>query len=67
MGDKWTLEEAKRDYRKLNPDCDNCEFRELKWKESYFYIMIQYMNCRVKEIEIKNTKEAKECKYYSVE
>ena len=29
--------------------------------------MIQYMNCRVKEIEIKNTKEAKECKYYSVE
>mgnify|MGYP005941059951 CR=1 FL=1 len=65
--DKWTLEEAKKDYRKLNPSCETCEFMKLNWTENYPYISIRYRVCMVKEMEIKDTKKAKECKYYTVE
>lgn len=58
MSKKWTFEEARRDYKENNKNCNNCDF-------VHRYL---YPTCMIKEgilkIRFPKTK-AKYCKYYT--
>lgn len=63
----WTLENARNDYRGLNPKCSTCDFvsHEIDYGYDVFYIDREYMMCQVKSKEV-NDKDALECKYYTI-
>ncbi|MGL5767866.1 MAG: hypothetical protein ACRCX8_19700 [Sarcina sp.] len=65
----WTLDNAKRDFRAMNPVCSYCKFYDYKLDLGYdIYSMDRDIHCcKVKEKEISNLeKTAKRCVYYTL-
>lgn len=59
MSKKWTFEEARRDYKENNKNCNNCDFVH----------KLPYVSCEVKDVVKKihfPKLKAKYCKYYTV-
>lgn len=57
---RWTLEEARADYR----TCKNCEF--FYGEYHYLHPEFDYEECKVKHKRIVNYRKAKRCKYFTV-